>query len=156
MAMTGMTQERTTGSASETLERTLNQALSSVRADAVFGRPIERGATVVIPCAEVMVGMGMGVGRGSGPAVNGQNTGGGEGLGGGGAGRGRPVAVLVIGQDGVQVQPVLDVTRLVLAGMTTAGFMAFWLTRLVAGAGGRGRGKAKGGSPGQLMRALRS
>ena len=62
MAMSGMTQERTPTSASETLERTINQALGSVRADAVFGRPIERGSTVVIPCAEVMIGMGMGGG----------------------------------------------------------------------------------------------
>ena len=88
--------------------------------------------------------------------MNGQQTSSGEGMGGGGAGRGRPVAVIVIGQDGVRVQPVPDVTRLALAGMTTVGFMAFWLVRLIAGAGGRGKAKAKGGSPGQLMRALRS
>jgi uncharacterized spore protein YtfJ len=150
--MTSMTQDRRDVSATETLERTLNQALGSVRADAVFGRAVERGTTTVIPCAEVLIGMGMGGGRGGGPAANGQEVGEGEGVGGGAGGRGRPVAVIVVGQDGVQVQPVVDATRLALAALTTAGFMTFWLARLLSG----GRPKRTGGAKfGQLSRALR-
>src|SRR5579871_6344064 len=125
-SMTGLTnaaaQDRRPSSA-ETLERTLNQALGSLRSDAVFGRPVEKGATTVIPCAEVMVGLGLGGGRGSGSAPasgeSAEQTGEGEGYGGGGGGRGRPVAVIVIREDGVQVQPVPDATRIALAVLTT-------------------------------------
>lgn len=75
------------------------------------------------------------------------------GLGGGGGGRGRPVAVIVVAADGVRVQPVLDVTRLALAGMTTGAFMAFWLARLASGTRG---GRAKTPSLGRLARAIQS
>jgi uncharacterized spore protein YtfJ len=145
-------EERHTTSAAETLERTLNQAISSVRSDAVFGRPVEKGATTVIPCAEVMVGLGLGGGHGTGQGPSEGQTGAGEGIGGGGGARGRPVAVIVIGEDGVTVQPVPDATRIVLAALTTVGFMTFWLARMAAG----GRGARKGtASFGKLARSLR-
>jgi uncharacterized spore protein YtfJ len=117
-------------SQAETLERTLNQAMASVRSDAVFGRPVEKGPTTVIPCTDIMVGMGMGGGRGQGKATEEVTEG--EGLGGGAGGHGRPIAVIVLGAEGVRVKPVVDVTRLALAALTTAGFMAFWLGRLTA------------------------
>ena len=155
--MTGVTssearESRPTSSA-ETLERTLNQALGSVRSDVVFGRPIEKGTTTVIPCAEVLVGMGLGGGRGTGQGASAEQTGEGEGIGGGGGGRGRPVAVIVIREDGVTVQPIPDATRIALAALTTIGFMTFWLARTVAGGRGTRRGAA---SFGKLARSLRS
>lgn len=106
--------------------------------------------------------MGLGGGGGTGPAAQSQGTGEaagtqgtvrGEGYGGGGGGRGRPVAVIVVAADGVRVQPVLDVTRLALAGMTTGAFMAFWLARLASGTRG---GRAKTPSLGRLARAIQS
>lgn len=145
-----------------TIEHALTETMATVRADSVFGRPVERGGTTVIPCAEIAVGMGLGGGGGSGPVSQSQGTGeaaavqgtaGGEGYGGGGGGRGRPVAVIVVTADGVRVQPVLDITKLALAGLTTSAFMAFWLARLASGARG---GRAKAQSFGRLARTLRS
>jgi uncharacterized spore protein YtfJ len=155
-SMTGITnaaeQDRRLASPAETLERTLSQALGSVRSDAVFGRPVEKGTTTVVPCAEVIVGMGLGGGRGAGQGASADQAGEGEGIGGGGGGRGRPVAVIVIREDGVTVQPVLDATRIALAALTTVGFMAFWVARLAAA----GRGAKKGSASfGALARTLR-
>ena len=145
------------------VEHVLTEGMATVRADSVFGRPVERGGTTVIPCAEIMMGIGLGGGSGSGPAQQGKKTdqaasaqepgtATGEGYGGGGGGRGRPVAIIVVTADGVRVQPVLDVTRLALAGMTTGAFMAFWLARLASGTRG---GRAKAPSFGRLSRTLR-
>ena len=145
--MTGMTQEQAQRPmAAAALQQTLREAIETVRADAVFGRPIERGETIVIPCAEVMVGMGMGGGGGRGrtsatESERETSAGEGEGVGGGGGGRGRPVAAIVVSRDGVRVEPILDITKVALAGITTGAFMVFWLARL--GFSRRGlRGKA--------------
>jgi hypothetical protein len=40
------------------------------------------------------------------------------GLGGGGGAMGRPVAIIAIGPEGVTVKPVMDVTKVALAGLT--------------------------------------
>ncbi len=97
--------------------------------------------------------MGLGGGRGTSARANAEQSDDGEGFGGGGGGRGRPVAVIVIREDGVTVQPVPDATRIALAALTTVGFMAFWVARLAAG----GRGAKKGSASfGTLARSLRS
>src|SRR5262249_5522154 len=156
-------------SAAAALQQSLREALESVRADAVFGRPIERGETIVVPCAEVMIGLGMGGGVGTGrntvpeadretepstrrAAERETSAGTGEGMGGGGGGRGRPIAAIVISRDGVRVEPILDVTKVALAGITTGAFMIFWLARLGVG---RRRVGVKGPSLRQLKRELK-
>lgn len=160
--MTSVLNTSGTSASAATVEHALREAMATVRADSIFGQPVERGGTTVIPCAEVVIGMGLGGGGGSAPAAQSQGAGevtgdqraaGGEGYGGGGGGRGRPVAVIVVTADGVRVQPVLDVTRLALAGMTTGAFMAFWLARLASGTRG---GRAKAPPFGRLARSLRS
>ncbi|HEY8885068.1 MAG TPA: hypothetical protein VIO35_07130, partial [Chloroflexota bacterium] len=45
--------------------------------------------------------------------------GGGGGMGGGGGSMGRPIAVIVIGPDGVEVKPIVDRTKLVIAVVTS-------------------------------------
>jgi uncharacterized spore protein YtfJ len=45
----------------------------------------------------------------------------GGGGGGGGAAGGRPVAVIIIDQEGVRVEPVVDVTKVALAFFTMLG-----------------------------------
>jgi hypothetical protein len=42
----------------------------------------------------------------------------------------RPVAAVVISPTGVRVEPILDLTKIVLAALTTLGFMAATLTRM--------------------------
>jgi uncharacterized spore protein YtfJ len=105
----------------------LSQLVTTARADTVFGHPVERGDTTVIPCSEIAVGLGMG--SGSGPVdEKGNQTGGGSG--GGGGARGRPVAAIVITKEGVRVEPIFDLTRIVLASLTTGAFMLVWVGRL--------------------------
>ena len=99
---------------------------------------MESGTYTVIAAAEVTSGGGFGMGVGLGPAskadetaaptveatpLEGRETGGG-GVGGGGGAMGRPVAIIAIGPDGVTIKPVVDVTKIALAGLTA------WATML--------------------------
>jgi uncharacterized spore protein YtfJ len=108
-------------------EQALSRLVLTASADAVFGEPVVNGNTTVIPCSEVFIGMGMG--SGGGPVdENGNQTG--SGSGGGGGARSRPVAAIIITQDGVQVEPILDLTKIVLASLTTGAFILLWIGRL--------------------------
>lgn len=127
------------GRAAQTAEQVLDRVARTARPDVVFGQPIERDGVTLIPCCEVALGMGMGGGSGTNPTparrdMPGDQTtsGSGEGIGAGGGARGRPVAVVVITQGTVRVEPVVDVTKVALAALTTAGFMAFWVARLIS------------------------
>jgi len=116
-----------------TLEHTLSQFSQVARAEAVFGQPIERGDYTVIPCAKVSVGLGLG--GGSRPMVKGEQRkeqGQGEGVGGGGNAKGRPMAVIIVSQGGVRVQPIVDVTRIAVASMIMGTLMALRFAQLRA------------------------
>jgi uncharacterized spore protein YtfJ len=105
----------------------LNKLVATASAEAVFGQPVVNGDTTVIPCSEVAIGMGMG--SGSGPVdEKGNPTG--SGSGGGGGARGRPVAAIVITKDGVRVEPIFDLTKIILASLTTGTFILLWVGRL--------------------------
>lgn len=93
--------------------------------DRVYGKPIQKGDTTLIPAAEILAigGFGLGAGSGSGPARGGEQRGGG----GGGRTLARAVAVIVASPEGVRVQPIVDVTKIALAALTAAGFVfAAW------------------------------
>jgi uncharacterized spore protein YtfJ len=108
-------------------EQALSRLVVTATADAVFGEPVVNGDTTVIPCSEVAIGMGMG--SGSGPKdEKGNPTGGGSG--GGGGARGRPVAAIVITNEGVRVEPIFDLTKIILASLTTGTFILLWVGRL--------------------------
>ena len=84
-----------------------SQLVTTARADTVFGQPVERGDTTVIPCSEFAIGMGMG--SGSGPVdEKGNATGSGSG-GGGAVATARSPAIL--GLDGCSGNPVGDPGR---------------------------------------------
>ena len=122
-----LTEEKAQAPLVDPTGQALSQLVTTARADTVFGQPVERGDTTVIPCSEIAVGLGMG--SGSGPVdENGNATGGGSG--GGGGARGRPVAAIIITKEGVRVEPIFDITRIVLASLTTGAFMLFWVGRL--------------------------
>jgi uncharacterized spore protein YtfJ len=124
----------------------MNRLFDTAKVDAVFGQPVERGNATVIPCSEVSVGFGFG--SGGGPVdERGNQVGGGVGAGGGA--RGRPIAAIVVTQDGVRVEPIMDLTKVALAGMTTGTFMLLWLIRLIRGTKG-----GRGPSFSQLRRAI--
>ena len=96
---------------------------------AVFGEPVTCGEHTAITASEVSVGLGYGYGQGGPPgappaegaegapqppAANG-------GGGGGGNATARPVAVIHISPDGVEVEPILDLTKTALAFFTMLG-----------------------------------
>lgn len=112
---------------------------------AVYSEPVTVGEHTVITASEVKVGMGFGFGLGGGtgaepgegeteskdePQDERAGTGYGGGGGGGGVSGGRPVAVINIGPEGVQVEPVVDATKIALAFFTTLGSMFFMLSKM--------------------------
>ena len=154
--MTPAIEERAAGRPmTATVEQTLSKIFEATHVSAVFGQPVERGETTIIPCSEIFVSVGMGGGMGTGPAQKEGETTGGEGIGGGGGARGRPVAAIVVTPAGVRVEPIVDVTKVALAGATTAGFVFFWLMRLT-GATRSMRMRGRAPSVRRLARAMRA
>jgi uncharacterized spore protein YtfJ len=101
-------------------------------ADLVFGEAEEVGGRVLVPIAEVSAGFGMGFGQGSsegGEAADAE--GGSAGGGGGGKAKSRPVAVVEITQEGTVLRPIVDETKIALAGILLVGWIVFWLTATV-------------------------
>jgi uncharacterized spore protein YtfJ len=147
----------TAGDAFAMIELTMDRLLDTGSVDMVYGEPIEHGDTLIIPCSEAftVLGMGAGSGYGRGPTKPGEagsgtsETSEGEGGGGGGGGGGRtfarPVAVIVASPEGVRVEPVVDVTKIVLAALTAFGMMSSFLIRMNSGR--RGFRSLKGTEP---------
>ena len=108
---------------------------------AVFGEPIREGGVTVVPVAEVRFAFGYGYGSGRGrseDAEGGPSTGE-EGSGGvsGAGGRASAKGYVRISADGVRFEPVLDVTRLALAGIAFAAWSVFWIGRTMRAVGSR-------------------
>ena len=95
----------------------------------VFSAPVVSGNYTIITASEVMAGgaFGSGFGSGSVPATasavqseapgSQDGTGSGGGGGGGGGSSGRPVAAIIIGPDGVKIEPIVDATKIALAAI---------------------------------------
>jgi uncharacterized spore protein YtfJ len=112
------------------VQQTMEKLAAAASVKAVYGEPVQYGSTLVIPAAEVLSVAGMGVGAGGARSDGGQDQGTGSGGGGGGRVLSRPVAVIVMSEQGVRVEPVVDVTKLALALLTAAGFVASLLLRI--------------------------
>jgi uncharacterized spore protein YtfJ len=116
-----------------TVQTTFDKFFKPASVEAVYGSPISQGENVVIPAAEVLSVVGFGIGQGGGQgSTTTENAGSGGGGGGGGGGRvlARPVAAIVMSPSGVRVEPIVDVTKIVLAVFTTLGFMTAMFTRM--------------------------
>lgn len=125
----------TTNSASQVVNHTLENFLATANSEAVYHEPIKHGNALIIPAAEVVSVMGFGVGSGvsngsaeTGEEANTSNSGGGGG--GGGSVFSRPVAVIISTPEGVRVDPVFDLTKIALAGMTTGVLMFGMIARV--------------------------
>src|SRR5260370_7452607 len=95
--------------ADSSIEQILSRLVNTARVDAVFGQPVERGDTTVIPCSEVTIGLGMG--SGGGPVdAQGNRTGSGSGAGGGA--KGRPIAVIVTTKNPPHLHPIPHLTKI--------------------------------------------
>ncbi|MHB1414430.1 MAG: spore germination protein GerW family protein [Chloroflexota bacterium] len=132
---------------------TLAKLTSVARVEAAFGEPQRMGEYLMIPAAEVMCGMGFGTGGGEGP----EGTGKGFGGGGGGGARSRPIATIVMGPEGVSIKPVLDMSKIYLAALFTAGFALVWAFRLARAGRDVGKvGREADKSLGRLGRLVRT
>ena len=118
-------------------EGIFERIFAAAQSGAVFSQPVVSGNYTVITASEVTSGGGFGSGAGYGQDVSskpaapaageGESSsegtepavGGGGGMGGGGGSMGRPIAVIVIGPDGVEVKPIVDRTKLVIAVVTS-------------------------------------
>jgi uncharacterized spore protein YtfJ len=132
----------------------LHRLLSGADSSKVFGQPVSSGGYTVILAAEVASGGGFGSGIGFGtprrqagetessaeppdalgrePATASAIVGVGGGGGGGGGAMGRPVAVIVVGPDGVEVKPVFDITKLAITALGAFGAAAAVSLRLLS------------------------
>ena len=108
---------------------TLDKFLDTARVEAAYGEPVRNGDTVIIPTAEILGLIGFGLGTGGSKDSQQQASGG---MGGGGGGRtlSRPVAAIVVTPNRVRVEPIIDVTKVWMAGLTAAGFMFAMLARM--------------------------
>jgi uncharacterized spore protein YtfJ len=116
----------------DTIEQVMESLHAVASVEAVYGAPIKQRETVIIPTAEVFVFSGFGGGQGVGGPDNGaagaSNSGGGGG--GGGSAHARPVAVIIASPEGVRVEPIFDLTKIALAGVTFAAFAVGMLARM--------------------------
>jgi uncharacterized spore protein YtfJ len=96
----------------EQLSRAIERAASG---EGAVGPQTTAGERTVIPLIETLAQGGFGGGTGGGAQ---SEWGGG---GGGGGGRSRTIAVAVVGPEGVQIRPVIDVTRLALKAVSAIG-----------------------------------
>jgi uncharacterized spore protein YtfJ len=118
----------------EVIQNTMEEFLAASDVRVVYGEPIQHDDTMIIPTAEVLCAFGFGIGSGSGSNAeeNPEKPSEGSGSGGGGGGRilSRPVAVVVASPEGVRVEPVVDITKIALAGLTAIGFMVGMMFRM--------------------------
>lgn len=111
--------------------------------EAVFSQPVTKDAYTVITASELTAGLGFGYGGGGGgsgeaaPEKPESGVGFGGGGGGGGGTMARPVAAIIIGPDGVRVEPIVDATKIAIAFFTAFGAMwvAFGRMRRAASTG---------------------
>jgi uncharacterized spore protein YtfJ len=99
----------------ERVKEMLERAAQSARIDTAYGEARQVNGKTIIPVARVTYGGGGGEGKGKGDD-------GGEGEGGGG-GLGvhvQPLGVFVVTEQAERWVPVIDVTRVVLAGCAVA------------------------------------
>ena len=122
------------------VEHMMQSFLSKADVSAAYGQPVQSGETLIIPAAEVVAAAGFGVGMGAGTSSTDQEQSeqqpsSGSGGGGGGGGRvfSRPVAVIVAGPDGVEVKPVIDLTKVWMAALTAAGFVIASMAKMRKG-----------------------
>jgi uncharacterized spore protein YtfJ len=133
-----MTDELSTTQAGEpgldAFQDTMEEFLAAADVRVVYGEPIQHEDTIIIPTAEVLCALGFGLGSGGATNTeeNPDNPSMGKGSGGGGGGRilSRPVAVVIASPEGVRVEPVLDITKIALAGLTAMGFMVGMMFRM--------------------------
>ena len=106
-------------------ERIIRRLREIMTIDRVYGEPIERAGTTVVPVASIIIGGG---GGGGGGTDADDNSGSGEG--GGFGAVARPAGAYIIKEGSVRWKPVLDVNRLVVGLNLTAVAYFFFAWRI--------------------------
>ena len=118
----------------DVIQNTMEEFLATSDVRVVYGEPIQHDDTMIIQTPEAVCVLALGSGSGSGTNAdqNPEKPSQGSGSGGGGWGRAlsRPVAVVVASPEGVRVDPVFDITKIALAGLTALGFMVGMMFRM--------------------------
>ena len=109
---------------------TLEGLRSSASVDAAFGQPQEIEGRTMIPVSAVRVGMGVGFGQGTADEPTEPQDAAEEPPGGGGAGGGavaRPVALIEVTSNETVIHPIIDETKVALAGIALGAWVVFVL-----------------------------
>jgi len=104
---------------SDVIVRLADRIGAHVKASAVFGDPVARGTTTVIPVAKATFGFGGGSG---GDAAQ-------QGSGGGGGGQVKPIGYIEVRDGGATFKPVRDMRMAMLAAGAALGAAALLLRR---------------------------
>ena len=108
----------------------VRKALDRLNTKAVFGEPLHEGDVTLIPVAEVSMGFGYGYGSGPAPDEQAEEAPAQKGgVGGGGGGKAKPLGYIQIDRNGVHFEPVLDITRMGMAGILMTAWAVFWIAR---------------------------
>ena len=117
----------------EKLFETIEGLREKANVEAVFGEPEAIGEKTIIPIAQVGYGFGMGFGEGKAPAeAEGEEAPTGRGAGSGGGVSARPIAVLEVTAEETKLIPIVDSTKIVLAGIAMGAWSIFWISRALA------------------------
>lgn len=108
----------------------IEQMLKQLSVNTVFGQPTKEDGVTVIPVAQIGLGFGYGYGRGPDGATEEKEptAGTGEGGGAGGGGGASPRGYIKITSEGVSFEPIIDQTRISLAGIFLAAWSVFWIS----------------------------
>lgn len=105
----------------DAMNETIDKFVSTSKVSAVYGEPTQEGNVTVIPCSEVSSWMFFGMGFGLGGSAEKGNNGQGGGQAGGGNTYARPVAAIEVTSTGVRIKPIVDITKIGLAVVTSCG-----------------------------------
>ena len=124
----------------------LGKLFDITQPSAVYSEPVTKGEYTVITASELQAGVGTGFGGGgdfhqksangdvkaadNGPLENSSVSTGGGGGGGGGGASARPIAAIIIGPNGVRVEPIIDPTKIAITFFTALGGMVMAFGRM--------------------------
>lgn len=110
----------------------MEQVYQGIDVKAVFGNPEHINEKTLIPVARICYALGLGFGEGNRPAEEEvEDVPSGSGSGGGGGGLATPIAVVEVTEKETKVIPIIDSTKLALAGMLMVAWNLFWITRTI-------------------------
>jgi uncharacterized spore protein YtfJ len=122
----------------ENIFEAIEQMRDKASVSAVYGQAVQVGNRTIIPIADIKYGFGFGYGEGRPAGQQAEEEAeGGQGGGAGGGIAARPVAVLEITDEAVQVKPVMDESRIALAGIFTGVWAIFWAANTLKAIFGR-------------------